>query len=58
MPDNVPSDVHLPRVDDVPRDVATLMIACAFAEVYCDVLKEPVPERLMAIVRRMQTQGG
>jgi len=58
MPDNVPGDVHLPRIDDMPRDVATLMIARAFAEVYRDVLKEPVPKRLMAIVRRMQSRGG
>ena len=57
MPQEAPSDVRLPHVDDLPRDVATFMIARAFAEVYRDVLHEPVPEQLAAILRRMASRG-
>lgn len=42
--------------DDLHRDVATLMIARAFAETYKDVFEAPVPEPLIAILR--QIEGG
>jgi len=57
MPNDTPDEVRLPHVDDVPPDVATFIIARAFAEVYRDVLDEPVPERLMTILRRMPNRG-
>ena len=55
MSHDASGDVRLPRVDDLHPDVATFMIARAFAEVYRDVLDEPVPKRLAAILRQMQT---
>ena len=42
--------------DDLHRDVATLMIARAFAETYKDMFEAPVPEPLIAILR--QIEGG
>jgi hypothetical protein len=57
MPRDASGDVRLPRVDDLHPDVATFMIARAFAEVYRDMLEEPVPEPLMAILRRMEARG-
>jgi hypothetical protein len=50
--------MRLPRVDDLHPDVATFMIARGFAEVYRDVIEEPVPERLIAILRRMENGAG
>lgn len=47
--------MRLSRVDDLPTRVATLMIARALAEVYRDALNEPAPERLAAILRRIET---
>ena len=47
-------DVRLPHVNDLHPDVATFMIARAFAETYRDVLKAPVPEPLVAILRQME----
>ena len=54
MPYDASGGVRLPRVDDLHPDVATFMIARALAEVYRDVLEEPVPERLLAILRQME----
>ena len=54
MSHDASGDVRLPRVDDLHLDVATFMIARAFAEVYRDVLDEPVPKRLASILRQMQ----
>jgi hypothetical protein len=54
MSHDASGDVRLPRVDDLHPDVATFMIARAFAEVYRDVLDEPVPKRLASILRQMQ----
>jgi hypothetical protein len=56
MPHDASGDVRLPHVDDLHPDVATFMIARAFAEVYRDVLEEPVPEPLAAILRTMKTR--
>jgi hypothetical protein len=58
MPQDASGDVRLPRVDELHPDVATFMIARAFAEVYRDVLNEPVPEKLVAILRRMESRRG
>lgn len=44
MSDNVPSDRGLPNGATGCPDVATFMMARAFAEVYRDMLAEPVPE--------------
>jgi hypothetical protein len=54
MPRDAQGGVRLPHVADLHQDVATLMIARAFAEVYRDMLKEPVPETLVAILRKME----
>lgn len=56
MPHDALRDVRLPHVADICPDVATFMIARAFAEVYRDVLAEPVPEPLAAILRRMDSR--
>lgn len=56
MPHDADGGVRLSHVDDLHPDVATFMIARAFAEVYRDVLEEPVPEPLAAILRKMDTQ--
>ena len=53
MPYDASGDVRLPHIADVGPDVATFMIARAFAEVYRDVLLEPIPEQLAAILRQM-----
>ncbi|WP_246499111.1 hypothetical protein [Microvirga soli] len=53
MPHDASGDVRLPHVTDICPDVATFMIARAFAEVYRDVLVEPVPEPLAEILRQM-----
>jgi hypothetical protein len=57
MPRNASSEMRLPHVRDLHPDVATLMLARAFAEVYRDVLDEPVPEPLMVILRTMKSRG-
>ena len=54
MPRDAQGDMRLPHVADLHQDVATLMIARAFAEVYRNVLEEPIPERLAAILRKME----
>ena len=46
--------VRLPHVNDLHPDVATFMIARAFAETYRDVLEAPVPDPLVAILRQME----
>jgi hypothetical protein len=56
MPYEASGDMRLPHVADVSPDVTTFMIARAFAEVYRDVLAEPVPAPLMAILRRMESR--
>jgi hypothetical protein len=56
MPHNASREVRLPHVRDLHPDVATFMIARAFAEVYRDVLDEPVPEPLMVILRTMKSR--
>lgn len=54
MPHDASGDVRLPHVNDVHPDVATFMIARAFAETYRDVFDAPVPEPLVAILRQME----
>lgn len=54
MPHDAASDVRLPHVNDLHPDVATFMIARAFAETYRDVLEAPVPDPLVAILRQME----
>jgi hypothetical protein len=54
MPHDASGDVRLPHVNDLHPDVATFMIARAFAETYRDVLNAPVPEPLVAILRQME----
>jgi hypothetical protein len=49
-------DVRLPHVNDLHPDVATFMIARAFAETYRDVLDAPIPDPLVAILRQMETR--
>ena len=56
MPHDASGDVRLPHVNDLHPDVATFMMACAFAEVYRDVLDAPVPEPLVAILRQMKIE--
>lgn len=55
MPRDASGDVRLPHVNDLHPDVATFMIARAIAETYRDVLDAPVPERIAAILRQMET---
>ncbi|SCZ12177.1 hypothetical protein [Microvirga guangxiensis] len=50
-------NVRLPHVNDLHPDVATFMIARAFAETYRDVLEAPVPAPLVAILRQMEIRG-
>jgi hypothetical protein len=54
MPRDAAGDVRLPHVNDPRPDVATFMIARAFAETYRDVFDAPVPDPLMAILRQME----
>jgi hypothetical protein len=54
MPHDAAGDVRLPHVNDIPPDVATFMIARAFAEAYRDVLEAPIPDPLVAILRQME----
>jgi hypothetical protein len=54
MSHDASGDVCLPHVNDPHPDVATFMIARAFAETYRDVLDAPVPEPLVAILRQME----
>ena len=54
MPHDASGDVRLPHVNDLHPDVATFMMARAFAEVYWDVLEAPVPDPLVAILRQME----
>lgn len=54
MPHDASGDVRLPYVNDLHPDVATFMIARALAEAYRDVLDAPIPEPLLAILRRME----
>ncbi len=54
MPNDASGDECLPHADDIYPDVATLMMARAFAETYQDVFEAPVPELLVAILRQME----
>jgi hypothetical protein len=54
MSHDASGEVRLPRVDDLHPDVATFMIARAFAETYRDVLEAPVPEPLVTILKQME----
>jgi hypothetical protein len=51
MSHDASGDVRLPHVKDRHPDVATFMIARAFAETYRDVLDAPIPYPLVAILR-------
>ncbi len=42
MPHDASGDVRLPHVNDLHPDVATFMIARAFAETYRDVFDAPL----------------
>ncbi|WP_201839320.1 hypothetical protein [Microvirga zambiensis] len=55
MPRDASGDVRLPHVNELHPDVATLMIARAIAETYRDVLEAPIPDRIAAILRQMET---
>jgi hypothetical protein len=55
MPHDASSDERLPHADDPHLDIATLMIARAFAETYRDVFDAPVPEPLVTILRQMES---
>jgi len=48
--------VRLPHVNDIHPDVAAFMVARAIAETYRDVLDEPIPEPLRAILRQMESR--
>lgn len=54
MPHDASGDVRLPHVNDLHPNVATFMIARAFAETYRDVLEAPIPDPLVAILRQME----
>lgn len=54
MPHDASSDVRLPHINDLRPEVATFMIARAFAETYRDVLEAPVPDPFVAILRQME----
>jgi hypothetical protein len=54
MPHDVSGDVRLSQVNDPCPDVATFLIARAFAETYRDVFDAPVPDPLVAILRQME----
>ncbi len=54
MSHDTSGDVRLPHADDLHPDVATFMLARAFAETYRDVLDTPVPDLLVAILRQME----
>jgi hypothetical protein len=56
MPHDAPGDVRLPHVNDFHPDVATLMIARAFAKTYRDVLAAPMPDPLVASLRQMESK--
>ena len=56
MPRDASGDVRPPHADDLHPDVATFMIARAFAEVYRDELEQPVPAVLAEILRRTEPQ--
>jgi hypothetical protein len=56
MSHDAPGDVRLPHVNDLHPDVATFMMARAFAEVYRDVLDAPIPRPLVAILRQMDVR--
>jgi hypothetical protein len=56
MPHDASGDVRLPHVNDLHPDVATFMMARAFAEVYRDVLDAPVPDPLVAILWQMDVK--
>jgi hypothetical protein len=51
-----PREASLPHGDEVGTDIATLMMASAFAGVYRDVLGKPVPMPLRAILQKMGTR--
>ena len=56
MSHDASDDERLPHAADLRPDVATLMIARAFAETYRDVFDAPVPEPLVAILRQMESE--
>ncbi|MCB8819948.1 hypothetical protein [Microvirga rosea] len=58
MSHDASGDVRLLHINDVHPDVATFMIARAFAETYRDVPEAPIPEPLVAILRQMKIGKG
>jgi hypothetical protein len=56
MPHDASGDVRLPHVNDFHPDVATFMVAHAFAEIYRDVLNAPIPDPLVTILRQMEVR--
>jgi DnaJ-domain-containing protein 1 len=54
MSAKVPGDVHRSHLDDPMPDIARLMLARAFAEVF-QAENQPVPEPLAAILRQMES---
>jgi hypothetical protein len=55
MPRNASGDMRHVRAEDAYPNVAALLIARALAEVYRDTLNEPIPERLAAVLRQIET---
>lgn len=51
-----PSGMRLPRIDDLPPRVTTLIMARVLTEVYSAGLNEPIPERLAVILRQIESR--
>ena len=51
--DTIPRETSLPHGDEADPDLATLIMASAFAAVYRDVLGKPVPMSLRAILQKV-----
>ena len=54
----VDSDVFLPRVNVVPRVVTAGAIGRGLQHLYADMLKEPLPDELTALLERLARPPG
>jgi hypothetical protein len=51
-------DRRLPRVDEIPPNLALMVLGKALAEAYCDTVGQPLPEPLARILREIEDREG
>ena len=58
MRSDVSEDLQLPKVNELPQNLALLMMGRAVAEAYRGTVEEPVPAALAEVLRKLERLEG